>query len=76
MTNLTKESVGAGTQISGQVPILGMQGIKTEAKDVDLRTYAKYLLREGSAVEKRRLLACVKSRFIFKHKTVTLQKID
>ena len=53
--------------------ILGMQGIRTNAKDVDLRTYAKYLLREGSVVEKRELLACVRSRFIFKNKSVALQ---
>ena len=31
-----------------QKGILGMQGITTEMKDVDLRTYAKYLLREGA----------------------------
>lgn len=53
--------------------ILGIRGIKTQAKDIDLRTYAKYLLREGGVVEKRELLACVKSKFIFKNKTVTLQ---
>ncbi|MGC9602920.1 MAG: recombinase family protein [Minisyncoccia bacterium] len=57
-----------------QKGILGMQGIKTNAKDVDLRTYAKYLLREGSAIEKRELLACVKSKFIFKNKLVHLEK--
>jgi len=55
-----------------QKTILGMQGIKAEVKDVDLRTYAKYLLREGSVIEKRELLGCVKNKFIFKNKTVTL----
>jgi hypothetical protein len=28
-----------------QKGILGMQGIKTEMKDIDLRSYAKYLLK-------------------------------
>lgn len=35
-----------------QKGILGMLGIETEAKDVDLRTYAKYLLREGGRCRK------------------------
>lgn len=55
-----------------QRTILGMQGVKAEVKDIDLRTYAKYLLREGSTIEKRELLACVKSKFIFKNKTITI----
>lgn len=57
-----------------QKGILGMRGIKTEARGVDLRTYAKYLLREGGVVEKRELLSCVKSRFIFKNKAISLEK--
>ena len=57
-----------------QKSILGMQGIKVAVKDIDLRTYAKYLLREGSTVEKRELLACVKSKFIFKNKAISLEK--
>ena len=57
-----------------QKSILGMQGIKADFKDIDLRTYAKYVLREGSVIEKRELLACIKSRFIFKNKTVTSEK--
>ena len=57
-----------------QKNILGTQGVKAEVKDIDLRTYAKYLLREGSSIEKRELLACVKSKFMFKNKTITLEK--
>jgi len=57
-----------------QKTILGMQGIKAVVKDVDLRTYAKYLLREGSTIEKRELLSCVKSKFVFKNKTISLEK--
>jgi hypothetical protein len=39
------------------------QGITT--KVVDIRTYAKYLLREGSIEEKRELLINLKSRLIY-----------
>ena len=42
--------------------------------DIDIRIYAKYLLREGSAIEKRELLSCMKSRFAIAKKAVSIQK--
>lgn len=47
---------------------------KVKVKKVDLKSYAEYLLAEGSVVEKRELLGCIKSRFILKSKILTLQK--
>ncbi len=47
--------------------------IKKEKK-VDLRTYAKYILKEGSIDEKRELMACLKSRLLFKNKKMVLVK--
>lgn len=41
-------------------------------KDIDLRSYAKYLLKEGSVIEKRELLACVKSKMVLTQKLLTL----
>jgi site-specific DNA recombinase len=41
-------------------------------KETDNRKYAKYLLREGSVVEKRELLANLRSRLIYKNKEITL----
>ena len=43
-------------------------------KGVELRDYAKYLLREGSLIEKRELLSCIKSRLTLTRKVVTLEK--
>lgn len=40
--------------------------------EIDVRGYAKYLLREGSTTEKRELLANLRSRLICKNKTLTL----
>lgn len=40
--------------------------------DVNTRAYAKYLLREGSATEKRELLANLRSRVMYKDKKITL----
>lgn len=39
--------------------------------DVNIRTYAKYLLREGSVSEKRELLGNLRSRLVYKNKTIT-----
>jgi hypothetical protein len=41
--------------------------------EVDVRNYAKYLLKEGTLIEKRELLSCLKSKLILKDKTLLLQ---
>lgn len=51
----------------------GEAAIKAK-ENIDLRSYAKYLLREGSVIEKREFLACVKSRFVLTQRVVTLEK--
>lgn len=43
-----------------------------EAADVDVRKYAKYVLREGSVSEKRELLGNLRSRLVYQNKTVNL----
>ena len=50
-----------------------MQGVKAKVKDIDLRGYAKYLLKEGSAIEKREFLLCMKSKFLLKNKMVAIE---
>ena len=47
--------------------------IKTDV-DTDIRNYAKYLLKEGSTVEKRELLGNLRSRILYKDKVLTLVK--
>jgi site-specific DNA recombinase len=41
-------------------------------KDTDIRNYAKYILKEGSVTEKRELLANLRSRIVYKDKTLRL----
>lgn len=41
---------------------------KIVIKDVDIRNYAKYVLREGTDAEKRDLLSCLKSKIVLKEK--------
>ena len=55
-----------------QRSVLGAkEKIKTDP-DTDIRNYAKYILKEGSTVEKRELLANLRSRIMYKDKQLTL----
>jgi len=55
-----------------QRSVLGAkEKIKTDP-DTDIRNYAKYILKEGSTVEKRELLANLRSRILYKDKNLTL----
>lgn len=42
--------------------VLGVSEEKEKYKDIDLKTYAKYILKEGSNEEKRELMACFESK--------------
>lgn len=56
---------------------IGVLGIKEKndqkTKDVDIRNYANYILREGAAFEKRELLSCIRSKLILKNKRLSLE---
>jgi hypothetical protein len=54
--------------------VLGKGKESGEADAVDVKTYAKYILTEGTLNEKRELLANLRSRLVFKDKKVTLEK--
>ncbi|MCW1888275.1 MAG: recombinase family protein [Candidatus Moranbacteria bacterium] len=47
---------------------------KVDAKGVDIRGYAKYVLKEGSNEEKREILGCLKSRIYLANKQITLKR--
>ncbi len=52
--------------------IMGKSDMEYCAKDVDIRNYAKYILREGSLFEKRDLIQCLKSKITIKDKILYL----
>lgn len=54
-----------------QQSILGVKE-KIKVIDVDIRNYAKYILKEGKDVEKRELLGCFTSKLILNQKQVLL----
>lgn len=51
------------------------QEISKEQK-VDLRSYAKYILKQGTIAEKREILSCIKSRLVVRDKQLILQKYE
>ena len=54
---------------------MGVLGAKKKERntDIDIRNYAKYLLRDGTMLEKRELLGCFKSKLMLKDKKILLQ---
>jgi len=54
-----------------------MMGIKEREKsgvEIDMKSYLKYILREGGIDEKRELLSCLKSRLVVKNKKLAITK--
>ena len=45
---------------------------KIKVGDIDIRNYAKFILKEGHDVEKRELLGCLKSKIVLKNKVVEI----
>ena len=56
-----------------RVGVLGASR-KDKATDVDIRNYAKYLLKEGTITEKRELLGCLKSGLLLRDRVVKVAK--
>lgn len=46
------------------------------ADNVNIRNYAKYILKQGSISEKRELLGCLKSKLFLASKVVSLATKD
>lgn len=43
-----------------------------DVKKIDVRAYAKYLLENGTILEKRELLKMLRSRLVYQNKKITL----
>jgi DNA invertase Pin-like site-specific DNA recombinase len=53
--------------------VLGIKGQAEEYQDINLRDYAKYVLREGSNDERRELMGCLKSGVMLVYKKISLK---
>lgn len=49
-------------------------GIKdaTSVADIDIKNYAKYILKDGTDVEKRELLSCLKNKISLNEKLISI----
>ncbi len=56
-----------------QSGLLGIKNTTIKVADIDIRNYAKYILREGSIEEKRELLSCLRSKIKMGEKNVKIQ---
>lgn len=59
---------------SFQSEVLGKKEKVKKPKEMDIRNYAKYILKAGSMQEKRELLTCFKNRLFLKNKMICLEK--
>ena len=55
-----------------QMGLLGVKEKSVKVADIDIRNYAKYILRDGTMLEKRELLTCLKSKISVAEKVVTI----
>ena len=71
------DEIGMGEKIEEEVARynkfrLGVLGAKKKERglEINIRTYAKYLLKDGTITEKRELLSCLKSLLVLKDKQI------
>ncbi|MDP3696527.1 MAG: recombinase family protein [Candidatus Taylorbacteria bacterium] len=53
--------------------VLGFSNSKSVHQDIDLKTYAKYILKEGTNEEKRELMGCFRSKIKITKGIVTIE---
>jgi DNA invertase Pin-like site-specific DNA recombinase len=55
-----------------QSGLLGIKGNVVKVAEIDIRNYAKYILRDGTLEEKRELLKCLKSKILMNNKKIKI----
>ena len=81
MDKINLDELGVKSQIEQEIArfnkfrvgVLGHKKENHNEADVDTRIYTKYILREGTLIEKRELLFFLKSKLILKDKKITVE---
>jgi len=81
MDNIQLDEIGMKERIKAELErhkkfqsgLLGLKEKNIKVADIDIRNYAKYILREGTIFEKRELLSCLKSKLVLKNKIIALE---
>ena len=80
MDKIDLDEIGMKEQIKTEIErhkkfesgLLGIKGDKIRVEDIDVRNYAKYILREGTISEKRELLSCLRSKITMARKEIKI----
>lgn len=83
MSKINLDEVGMKEKIKAEIErckkfqsgLLGFKNTIIKVADIDIRNYAKYILREGVITEKRELLSCLRNKIKMGDKRVELQQI-
>ncbi len=80
MDSINLDEIGIKEKIKTEVTkIKKFQRVLLDTKqdininDIDMRNYAKFILKDGTIIEKRELLGCLKQKIILKEKKITLE---
>ena len=81
MDGIALDEIGMKERIKAEIErhkrfqsgLLGLKESTIKVADIDIRNYAKYILREGSVLEKRELLMCLRSKVKLANKTASLE---
>ena len=57
-----------------QFGVLGIKKEKEIEKEINVKSYAKYILKQGTIIKKRELLSSLKTKLILKNKMIRLEK--
>jgi DNA invertase Pin-like site-specific DNA recombinase len=81
IANIDIDEIGIRVKIKEEVErfkkfqqILSGTKEKITVNEIDIKNYAKYILREGKDIEKRELLACLRSKIWLKNKQIELSR--
>jgi hypothetical protein len=80
MDKINLDEIGMKERIKAEIErhkkfesgLLGMKGQAVKVGDIDMRNYAKYILREETIFEKRELLSCLRSKLTMAKKEVRI----
>jgi DNA invertase Pin-like site-specific DNA recombinase len=57
-----------------QSRVLKVGGEQSGQKDINVRNYLKYLLRDGTMQERREILSCIKNKIVITKKVLSIEK--
>jgi len=53
--------------------VLGISKEDNHNDIIDMKTYAKFILRDGNIEQKKQLIGCIKSKFVIKNKELIVE---